>query len=77
MKHRLDVLLVQRGLAASRERASALVLSGVVIVNAPIVHVSGVFRVVQAMLDGRRIALLERFTVDGWTAAEGRVGAGV
>ena len=27
--------------------------SGVVIVNAPLVHVSGVFRVVQAMLDGR------------------------
>jgi acyl-CoA synthetase (AMP-forming)/AMP-acid ligase II len=43
--------------------------SGVVIVNAPLVHVSGVFRVVQALLDGRRIALLERFTVDGWTAA--------
>ncbi len=43
--------------------------SGVVIVNAPLVHVSGVFRVVQAMLDGRRIALLERFTVDSWTAA--------
>jgi acyl-CoA synthetase (AMP-forming)/AMP-acid ligase II len=43
--------------------------SGVVIVNAPLVHVSGVFRVVQAALDGRRIALLERFTVDGWTAA--------
>jgi acyl-CoA synthetase (AMP-forming)/AMP-acid ligase II len=43
--------------------------SGVVIVNAPLVHVSGVFRVVQAMLDGRRIALLERFTVDGWIAA--------
>lgn len=33
MKQRLDVLLVQRGLAASRERASALVLSGVVLVN--------------------------------------------
>jgi acyl-CoA synthetase (AMP-forming)/AMP-acid ligase II len=43
--------------------------AGVVIVNAPLVHVSGVFRVVQAVLDGRRIALLERFSVDGWTAA--------
>jgi acyl-CoA synthetase (AMP-forming)/AMP-acid ligase II len=43
--------------------------SGVVIVNAPLVHVSGVFRVVQAVLDGRRIALLERFSVEGWTAA--------
>jgi acyl-CoA synthetase (AMP-forming)/AMP-acid ligase II len=43
--------------------------SGVAIVNAPLVHVSGVFRVVQAVLDGRRIVLLERFTVDGWVAA--------
>lgn len=43
--------------------------AGVVIVNAPLVHVSGVFRVLQAVLDGRRIALLERFTVDGWVAA--------
>ena len=33
MKQRLDVLLVQRGLASSRERAGALILSGVVIVN--------------------------------------------
>ncbi|MEO5742201.1 MAG: TlyA family RNA methyltransferase [Vicinamibacterales bacterium] len=33
MKQRLDLLLVQRGLAASRERASALILSGVVLVN--------------------------------------------
>jgi acyl-CoA synthetase (AMP-forming)/AMP-acid ligase II len=43
--------------------------SGVVIVNAPLVHVSGVFRVVQAVLDGRRIALLPRFTVAGWADA--------
>ena len=33
MKQRLDILLVQRGLAGSRERASALILSGVVLVN--------------------------------------------
>ena len=33
MKQRLDVLLVQRGLASSRERASALILAGVVLVN--------------------------------------------
>lgn len=42
---------------------------GVVIVNAPLVHLSGVFRVLQAVLDGRRVALLERFTVDGWADA--------
>ncbi len=33
MKKRLDVLLVDRGLAASRERARALVLAGKVVVN--------------------------------------------
>jgi 23S rRNA (cytidine1920-2'-O)/16S rRNA (cytidine1409-2'-O)-methyltransferase len=33
LKVRLDVLLVDRGLAASRERAAALILSGVVMVN--------------------------------------------
>lgn len=43
--------------------------SGVAIVNAPLVHVSGVFRVLQAVLDGRRIAMLERFTVEGWAEA--------
>jgi 23S rRNA (cytidine1920-2'-O)/16S rRNA (cytidine1409-2'-O)-methyltransferase len=41
LKQRLDVLLVQRGLAASRERASALVLSGVVLVNGQPAHKAG------------------------------------
>ena len=63
--------LVMRG-AKHYERAAdtdVRLREGVVIVNAPLVHVSGVFRVVQAVLDGRRIALLERFTVDGWVDA--------
>jgi 23S rRNA (cytidine1920-2'-O)/16S rRNA (cytidine1409-2'-O)-methyltransferase len=33
MKRRLDLLVVERGLAPSRERAQALILSGVVMVN--------------------------------------------
>jgi acyl-CoA synthetase (AMP-forming)/AMP-acid ligase II len=63
--------LVMRGAKHYETNASndVRLRSGVVIVNAPLVHVSGVFRVLQAMLDGRRIALLERFTVDGWVAA--------
>ena len=64
--------LVMRGAKhyeTRRPAATSACASGVVIVNAPLVHVSGVFRVVQAVLDGRRIALLERFTVDGWAGA--------
>jgi 23S rRNA (cytidine1920-2'-O)/16S rRNA (cytidine1409-2'-O)-methyltransferase len=41
LKVRLDVLLVDRGLAASRERAAALILSGVVIVNGQPVQKAG------------------------------------
>ena len=33
MKERLDVLLVQRGLAPSREKAKALIMSGIVYVD--------------------------------------------
>ena len=34
MKERLDVLLVQRNLAPSREKAKALIMSGIVYVDA-------------------------------------------
>ncbi|HXY92390.1 MAG TPA: fatty acid--CoA ligase family protein [Acidimicrobiia bacterium] len=50
-------------------RSDLALREGVVIVNAPLVHLSGVFRVLQAVLDGRRIALLERFTVGAWADA--------
>jgi acyl-CoA synthetase (AMP-forming)/AMP-acid ligase II len=43
--------------------------SGVAIVNSPLVHLGGVFRVLQCVNDGRSFALLERFTVDGWVDA--------
>jgi acyl-CoA synthetase (AMP-forming)/AMP-acid ligase II len=50
-----------------RERATAPRLrSGVAIVNSPLVHLGGLFRVLQCINDGRSFALLERFTVDGW-----------
>jgi 23S rRNA (cytidine1920-2'-O)/16S rRNA (cytidine1409-2'-O)-methyltransferase len=41
MKQRLDTVLVQRGLAQSRERAAALVLSGVVLVDGRPVQKAG------------------------------------
>jgi acyl-CoA synthetase (AMP-forming)/AMP-acid ligase II len=43
--------------------------SGVAIVNAPMVHLSGVFRVMQCVCDGRSFCLLERFSVDEWLDA--------
>ncbi|MEO5837597.1 MAG: fatty acid--CoA ligase family protein [Acidimicrobiales bacterium] len=49
------------------QRASDLRLrEGVVVVNSPLVHLGGLFRVLQSIMDGRRIALLERFTVPEW-----------
>jgi acyl-CoA synthetase (AMP-forming)/AMP-acid ligase II len=39
---------------------------GVAIVNAPLVHVGGLWRTLQNIADGRPIALLERFRVEPW-----------
>jgi len=52
LKTRLDLLLVKRGLAPSRERASALILSGVVLVNGQPVQKAGT-----AVADDAEIAL--------------------
>lgn len=43
--------------------------SGVVIVNSPMVHLGGLFRVLQCVNDGRAFCLLERFSVDEWADA--------
>jgi acyl-CoA synthetase (AMP-forming)/AMP-acid ligase II len=42
--------------------------SGVAIVASPLVHMSGIFRTLLNITDGRRIALLERFRVDEFVA---------
>jgi long-chain acyl-CoA synthetase len=42
---------------------------GVVVVNSPMVHLGGLFRVIQAVTDGRSFALLERFAVGPWIDA--------
>jgi acyl-CoA synthetase (AMP-forming)/AMP-acid ligase II len=52
------------------DRAGELRLRrGVAIVNSPLVHLGGLFRVLQCIADGRSFALLERFTVEGWVDA--------
>jgi acyl-CoA synthetase (AMP-forming)/AMP-acid ligase II len=43
--------------------------SGVTIVNSPLVHLGGLFRVLQCVSDGRSFCLLERFRVDQWADA--------
>ena len=42
---------------------------GVAIINAPLVHLSGLFRVLQCVVDGRSFCLLEKFAVDAWLDA--------
>jgi acyl-CoA synthetase (AMP-forming)/AMP-acid ligase II len=50
-----------------RDRAPRTTLaSGVAIVNSPLVHLGGLFRILLSVNDGRSMVLLERFTVDGW-----------
>ena len=42
---------------------------GVAIVNAPLVHIGGVFRVLQCIAEARPFVLLARFELDRWAAA--------
>ncbi|MDT5139568.1 MAG: long-chain acyl-CoA synthetase [Mycobacterium sp.] len=43
--------------------------SGVAIVNSPLVHIGGVFRVLQCVTEARPFVLLERFELRSWTEA--------
>ncbi|MCV7317040.1 AMP-binding protein [Mycolicibacillus parakoreensis] len=42
---------------------------GIAIVNAPLVHIGGVFRILQCIAEARPFVLLERFDLDLWAAA--------
>jgi long-chain acyl-CoA synthetase len=42
---------------------------GVAIVNSPLVHIGGVFRVLQCVAEARPFVLLERFEIKAWAAA--------
>lgn len=42
---------------------------GVAIVNSPLVHIGGVFRVLQCVADARPFVLLERFELNAWARA--------
>ncbi|OSC30726.1 AMP-dependent synthetase [Mycobacterium vulneris] len=42
---------------------------GIAIVNSPLVHIGGVFRVLQCIAEARPFVLLERFELNAWAAA--------
>jgi acyl-CoA synthetase (AMP-forming)/AMP-acid ligase II len=70
----LSYLTLERVLAGAKHYegnpdGSLRLRSGVAVVNAPLVHLGGLFRVLQCVNDGRSFALLERFTVDAWADA--------
>ena len=54
---------------AERAPAPTELRRGVAIVNSPLVHIGGVFRVLQCIAEARPFALLERFELNTWTEA--------
>jgi acyl-CoA synthetase (AMP-forming)/AMP-acid ligase II len=62
------VLVGAKHYEANRDSALRL-RTTVAVVNSPLVHLGGLFRVLQCISDGRPFALLERFTVEAWVDA--------
>jgi long-chain acyl-CoA synthetase len=52
-----------------RAPAPTRVRHGVAIVNSPLVHIGGVFRVLQCITEARSFVLLQRFELDAWAEA--------
>jgi acyl-CoA synthetase (AMP-forming)/AMP-acid ligase II len=65
----LQRVLVGAKYYESQTRVEPRLRSGVAVVNAPLVHLGGLFRVLQCVTDGRSFCLLERFGVDEWVDA--------
>jgi len=57
------------GPEAAHSPAPTELRQGVAIVNAPMVHIGGVFRVLQCICEARPFALLDRFELDQWAEA--------
>ena len=65
----LERVLVGAKHYGSTHETGARLRRGVAVVNSPLVHLGGLFRVLTCVTDGRPFALLERFTVEGWVDA--------
>ena len=57
------------GPAGDRPPAPTEPRRGVAIVNSPLVHIGGVFRILQCVAEARPFVLLERFELDRWAEA--------
>jgi long-chain acyl-CoA synthetase len=57
------------GPADQRPPAPAELRRGVAIVNSPLVHIGGVFRILQCVAEARPFVLLERFELHSWADA--------
>jgi len=65
----LERVLIGNKHYGSTHESSNELRKGVAIVNSPMVHLGGLFRVLTNVTDGRSFSLLEKFTVDGWVDA--------
>ena len=65
----LERVLVGAKHYESSTDATVRLRRGVAVVNSPLVHLGGLFRILQCVSDGRSFSLLERFTVQGWADA--------
>jgi acyl-coenzyme A synthetase/AMP-(fatty) acid ligase len=65
----LERVLVGAGHYGSTHAQSNELRSGVAVVNSPLVHLGGLFRILTCVTDGRPFAFLEKFTVEGWLDA--------
>jgi acyl-CoA synthetase (AMP-forming)/AMP-acid ligase II len=57
------------GPEADQLSAPTEVRRGVAVVNSPLVHIGGVFRILQCVAEARPFVLLERFELDRWAEA--------
>lgn len=57
------------GPESDRQPSPVEVRHGVAIVNSPLVHIGGVFRILQCVAEARPFVLLERFELDRWAEA--------
>ena len=65
----LERVLVGAAHYGSTHSASTELRRGVAVVNSPLVHLGGLFRILTCVTDGRPFVFLERFSVEAWLDA--------